>query len=122
MKTVVQTLKAAADQTRLTVLKLLQTRELCVCELTAVLELAQSTVSKHLKILEDVGLVLSRKEGLYVFYRLATDTGNEFARFLLAGIQERLEDDAKVLALREKLLVLDRETLCLAQKRKEEGR
>jgi ArsR family transcriptional regulator len=122
MKTIVHPLKAVADQTRLTMLKLLQTRELCVCELTAALELAQSTVSKHLKILEDAGLLASRKEGLYVFYRLSTDTSNEFALFLLSGIRERLEDDPQVIALREQLLGFDQEALCSAQKRKEEGR
>ncbi|MDH7564776.1 MAG: metalloregulator ArsR/SmtB family transcription factor [Candidatus Bathyarchaeota archaeon] len=63
--------RALADPTRLRVLALLTAREMCVCEVMVALELTQPTASHHLGILENVGLVKKRKEGKWVFYRIA---------------------------------------------------
>jgi len=63
--------KALGDETRQRMLSLLQTREMCVCELITALSMTQPTTSHHLKILEEAGLVKSRKEGKWVFYSLA---------------------------------------------------
>ena len=60
--------KALADETRLRILKLLEVREMCVCEIMVALGLTQPTASHHLGILENVGLVRGRKEGKWVFY------------------------------------------------------
>ena len=60
--------KALADETRLRILKLLEVREMCVCEIMVALALTQPTASHHLGILENVGLVRGRKEGKWVFY------------------------------------------------------
>lgn len=60
-----------ADETRLKILKLLAKEELCACELMAALDLTQPTTSHHLGILERSELVVSRREGKWVFYRLA---------------------------------------------------
>ena len=60
--------KALADGTRLRILKLLEVREMCVCEIMVALDLTQPTASHHLGILENAGLVKSRKEGKWVFY------------------------------------------------------
>jgi len=62
---------ALADRTRLKILKLLGKEELCSCEVMAGLDLTQPTTSHHLGILERTGLVVSRREGKWVFYRLA---------------------------------------------------
>lgn len=63
--------KALADPTRLQILGLLSSRELCVCEVMVALNLTQPTASHHLRILENVGLVKDRKEGKWVYYSLA---------------------------------------------------
>lgn len=60
-----------ADSTRLKILKLLAKEELCACEVMAALDLTQPTTSHHLGILERSGLVASRREGKWVFYRVA---------------------------------------------------
>jgi len=63
--------KALSDSMRLRMLKLLETREMCVCEVMFALELTQPTASYHLGILERVGLVKGRKRGKWVFYSIA---------------------------------------------------
>jgi len=63
--------KALADETRLRILKLLEVRELCVCEVMVALDLTQPTASHHLGLLENAGFVKARKEGKWVFYSVA---------------------------------------------------
>jgi len=63
--------KALADETRLRILKLLEAREMCVCEVMVALDLTQPTASHHLGLLENAGLVKARKEGKWVFYKVA---------------------------------------------------
>jgi len=62
---------ALSDENRVRLLFALRQGELCVCQLIALLELSPSTVSKHLSILRDAGLLESRKEGRWVYYRMA---------------------------------------------------
>jgi len=61
-----------SDRTRLKIMKLVGEKELCACEVMAALDLTQPTTSHHLGILERAGLVSSRREGKWVFYRLAS--------------------------------------------------
>lgn len=63
--------KALADETRLRIIKLLEVREMCVCEVMIALGLTQPTASHHLGLLENAGLVKDRKEGKWVFYSIA---------------------------------------------------
>jgi ArsR family transcriptional regulator len=63
--------KGLADQTRLRMLNLLFQGELCGCDIQHVLNLSQSNVSRHLNYLKRAGLVLDRRDGFRVFYRLA---------------------------------------------------
>jgi DNA-binding transcriptional ArsR family regulator len=63
--------KALADENRVRILCSLQNKELCVCQIVALLGLAASTVSKHLSILHHARLVESQKKGRWVYYRLA---------------------------------------------------
>ncbi|MDP2900061.1 MAG: metalloregulator ArsR/SmtB family transcription factor [Candidatus Bathyarchaeota archaeon] len=62
--------KALGDDSRQRILGLLTVREMCVCELMSALDMTQPTTSHHLKILEDAGLIASRKDGKWVFYSL----------------------------------------------------
>ncbi|AMV70459.1 metalloregulator ArsR/SmtB family transcription factor [Desulfuromonas carbonis] len=95
MKTTTRLFKALADETRLRILALLREGELCVCDLMAVLNLPQSTVSRHLAYLRNAGLVDDRRQGVWMFYRLA-DAGSPFADELLALLGRRLGELAQV--------------------------
>ncbi|MGE4279629.1 MAG: ArsR/SmtB family transcription factor [Magnetospirillum sp.] len=90
--------KAVADPTRIRILKLLQSGELCVCQLTTVLGLAPATVSKHLSVLKGAGLVQSRRDGKWVYYRLADKDFSPYARRFLDLMAASLDDDRTILA------------------------
>jgi len=62
--------KALGDESRLSILRLLQKREMCVCEIMIALEMTQPTASHHLGILERAGLVRERRDGRWVFYSI----------------------------------------------------
>lgn len=70
MRALLKITKALSDASRARMLMALAQGELCVCQLTELTQLAPSTVSKHLSILHDAGLVDSRKEGRWIYYRL----------------------------------------------------
>ncbi len=76
--------RALADPHRLTILATLAraTDEVCVCDFTAALPLNQPTVSHHLKILRDAGLVVCERRGTWVYYRLAPDANERLDRSL----------------------------------------
>ncbi len=63
-------MKALADETRLTVLTMLQDGEMCVCEIMEALPLSQPAVSHHLKLLRQAGLVTDRRQGKWIYYRI----------------------------------------------------
>ncbi|KRF18619.1 ArsR/SmtB family transcription factor [Paenibacillus sp. Soil787] len=69
----VETLKLLSDKTRLTILLLLEEKELCVCELVEILQTSQPNVSQHIRKLKDGGLVKEAKKGQWVYYSLAID-------------------------------------------------
>src|SRR5215472_1130050 len=68
------TFKALADPTRVAIVNRLTTTEaVCVCDLTAAFELSQPTISHHLRILREAGLVEPERRGTWAYYRLAPD-------------------------------------------------
>jgi ArsR family transcriptional regulator, arsenate/arsenite/antimonite-responsive transcriptional repressor len=104
--------KALSDPNRLRILKMLELRPLCVCEMTAVLGLATSTVSKHLSVLRENGLLIDEKEGKWVTYRLQLDLDNAYLRMILPLLRGWMTEDETILQDREKLNNLTRYTIC----------
>lgn len=88
-------MKALSDPNRVGVLKILERDELCVCEIQHVLGLAQPTVSKHMKILEEAGLVRRRRQGTWILYSLA-DGDSIYAETMLIQLSAWLNDDSAV--------------------------
>ncbi|MCX5858164.1 MAG: metalloregulator ArsR/SmtB family transcription factor [Deltaproteobacteria bacterium] len=112
MNDFIRVMKALSDPNRLKLLKILQERVLCVCEIQAALGIAQPTVSKHLKVLEDAGLVGRRKDGLWVNYNLADGSSNPYAATLLGNLKHWLKDDAEIRSLVEKIPGIHRDEIC----------
>lgn len=120
MRQLVRTTKALADENRIRIIGALQGRELCVCQLIELLELAPSTVSKHLSILRNARLIESRKEGRWMYYRLSGKEAPaeicEALRWVLAAFgnsAQQVEDHARM----DAILKIDPEVLCSRQSR-----
>lgn len=112
MKSFIKVMKALSDPSRVKIMKMLQRREMCVCEIQAALGVAQSTSSKHLQILEDAGLILSKKEGLWVNYRVADGGDSPYAANLIGNLRHWLEEDAEIHKIVEQLPQIRRENIC----------
>jgi len=111
MKEFIKVTKALSDPTRVKILKMLQKKMLCVCEIQAALDRAQSTISKHLKILEDAGLISFEKDGLWVNYNLADGTQSPYAASLIGNMGHWLEDDPEIMDIMVKLPEIDRKDI-----------
>ena len=89
-------MKALSDPSRVAVLKILEQGELCVCELQHLLGLAQPTVSKHMKTLEEAGLVKRRRQGTWILYSLSDGEESPYARTMLAQLKDWLQEEPAV--------------------------
>jgi len=112
MEDLLKVMKAASDPGRIKILKMLEQRVMCVCEIYTILGLAQSTASKHLKILEEAGLVRSYKDGLWVNFALADGRKNPYASNLLGNLKHWINTDSEIIDLIKKLPEVHRETIC----------
>jgi len=92
MKEVATIFKALSDETRLRIIKLLEKGELCVCDITAALDLVQPKVSFHLNTLKGAGLIKDRKAGRWIHYSL--ENSDMRKRFLLLTVIEGISADA----------------------------
>ncbi len=110
--------KALADENRLRILMALRDGELCVCQVVAMLGLAPSTVSKHVYLLRQAGLVEARKDGRWVHYRLAGAGADKAARDAVRWVLRYLADDPQIVRDAKTLktiLKMSPEDLCNGQ-------
>jgi ArsR family transcriptional regulator len=111
MKAFTKVMRALSDPNRVKIIKLLQQKSMCVCELQAALQIAQPSVSKHLKILEEADLVDYHKDGLWVNYYLTDGKKSPYAASVLGNLKHWLEDDPEIVDLVQKVPFLNREEL-----------
>jgi len=104
--------KALSEPGRLRILKMLKTKSLCVCEITAVLNLATSTVSKHLSILRDAGFIIEEKEGKWVNYMLNPNPADERIKMVLSDLDFWVSDKDITQKDLSKVLTVDRNLVC----------
>ena len=110
--------KALAEENRVRILLALEVEELCVCQIIELLELAPSTVSKHMSVLRQARLVENRKDGRWMFYRLADASAPVEVSEAIAWVKKslspnkRIHEDAKRL---KEILKIDRDILCSRQ-------
>jgi ArsR family transcriptional regulator len=112
MNEFIKVMKALSDPHRVEIVKLLQRRTMCVCEVRAALEISQPTVSKHLKILEEAGLVQRKKEGLWVNYSLTDGSCSPYAASILGNLRHWFSNDQEVQTLLKKSDFIRRENVC----------
>jgi len=105
-------MKALSDPNRVKIVKMLQRRSLCVCEIRTALGISQPSASKHLRVLEKTGIVGSRKDGLWVNYFLSEGEASPYVASLLGNLRHWLGDDGEVQALLARLPRIRREDIC----------
>jgi ArsR family transcriptional regulator, arsenate/arsenite/antimonite-responsive transcriptional repressor len=112
MRDFIKVMKALSDPNRVKIIKMLQHRTMCVCEMREALQVSQSTVSKNLKILEDAGLVDFKKDGLWVNYHLTDGSKSPYVASLLGNLRHWLEDEGEVRELTKRIPHIHREEVC----------
>ena len=110
--TATDVMKALSDPNRIRIIEMLSHKEMCVCEITSVLKLATSTVSKHLSILRDAGIIEDEKDGKWVNYKIKTPTENEYIQHLLFVIKNWVRDSETVQKDKSNSCRADRNQLC----------
>ena len=104
MLDMIELFKALADETRLRILNLLYERELCVCDVMAVLDITQSKASRHLIALKRVGLLSDRREAQWIHYSLLPDRESRLIKDIILNRLRKAERCIEDLKLLEKWL------------------
>lgn len=107
--------KALNDQTRLRTLLALRQGELCLCQLVELFSLAPSTISRHLNVLYEAGLVDRRREGRWAYFKLAGRNASPEVRRALSWVTASLKDEEQVISDQKKLCCvqeMDLQKLC----------
>lgn len=104
--------KALSDPNRLRILKALQTKVLCVCEIRELLQLANSTVSQHLSILKEEGFIVEEKAGKWVNYSINPRPSDPRISAILSTIDFWIGDDTVISSDKKKIFSLDRKIIC----------
>ena len=112
MRHLIKVFKALSDSNRLRILKMLENKPLCVCEITEILQLASSTVSKHLSILREADLIFDEKDGKWVNYALNRDIDDTIKKQILFVLKNGLLKDETVLKDLKKVKTIDRNIIC----------
>jgi len=112
MRKLAKCFQALSDTNRIRILKMLEVRPLCVCEITEILTLANSTVSKHLSILRDAEFILDEKDGKWVNYFLNKSKNDDHVTNLLSLISDWIPDDKIISDDRKRVESVDRNIIC----------
>lgn len=111
MKDLEKLLKVLADKNRIRILKLLQKKPMCVCELAFILGITQPSVSRHLKKLKGVQLIAKEQDSFWTNYYLA-QSDNLYAASLLKNLHIWLSQDTTIQKDLKKAKTANREKLC----------
>jgi len=112
MKNLVIIFKALSDKNRVRIIKMLESRSLCLCEITAILNLAPSTVSKHLSILKQAGLIMDDKQGKWVNFRLNESPESVYILELLGLLKKWANNDMGIQKDTKSVEKVDRKDIC----------
>ena len=113
LENLTKTFKALSDPNRIRILKLLEVQPLCVCEITWILGLAASTVSKHLSILKEAGFIFDHKDNKWVNYYLNVTNRSKYVSEIMPLIKKWLSDDKIIKKDRNRMEFADRTKICI---------
>ena len=109
-------LKSMSDPNRLRIIKMLEVKPLCVCEITDILKLATSTVSKHLTILKEAGLIIDNKIGRWVTYETNTSMYS-IASEIYKAVTRNLDNDPTIMKDTAIANKIKKELICAKNKK-----
>jgi len=112
MKELIQVLKAVADKNRIRIIKMIEKKKMCVCELSAVLKITQPSVSRHLSILNNAGILKDERNGQWIDYSLDDERINQYAPVIKNIIREWLNSDSTIKNDLKKAKILLRKDIC----------
>jgi ArsR family transcriptional regulator, arsenate/arsenite/antimonite-responsive transcriptional repressor len=112
LKQTTRIIKAIADENRIRIICLLKfKKDLCVCEITELIGLAQPTISSHLKLLENAGLIEPYKAGLWVNYNIA-GSPDKFTAEFMENLYNNLKSDEQIKKDEENTKKINRDIIC----------
>lgn len=112
IKHITKIIKALSDENRIRIICLLKNKkDICVCEITEIIGLAQPTISSHLKLLENAGLIESYKSGLWVNYNISSNL-DSFSEHCIETLCKNLKNDKQIKSDLEKIKRVNRNIIC----------
>ncbi|MGB9912873.1 MAG: ArsR/SmtB family transcription factor [Candidatus Kapaibacteriota bacterium] len=120
MKNLLKIFKSLADPQRLKILSLLAERELCVCELQSIIGFTPATISQHLSLLSNAGLLKSRKFQKWVFYSIDWDALAQPVKIILETTLYELKKDKEIIQSLGKINSLGSTRACAVNKSERE--
>lgn len=118
MESLLAVTRTLSDENRVRALLALGDQEVCVCQLIELLQLAPSTVSKHMSILKQARLVVGRKKGRWMHYRLPGKTAAPVVRQVLSWVRQAASEDPRIrmdAGRMKKILETNRSLICKRQ-------
>ena len=112
LKELTRVFKSLGDRNRVRIVKMLQKRPLCVCEIREVLGISQPAVSRHLNILKNAGLIEDEKDGVWTNCRLSKGVGNEYVSQILKYLEPRGNKDGRIILDCRKVSCVNRKDIC----------
>lgn len=112
MKETTNLFKALSDKNRLRILKMLQMKPLCGCEITDILKLAASTVSEHLSVLKKEGFIIEERDGKWVNYLINQRPTDLRISSILSALDFWIGDSSLIDEDRVKVKIVDRFKVC----------
>ena len=104
--------KALSDPSRLRILKALQSKILCVCEIRELLGLSSSTVSKHLSILKEAGFILEERNGKWVNYMINSKPSDPRITSIISSLDYWIADEKTIIDDKKRIKNIDRSIIC----------
>ena len=107
MRKIIEYFKIFSDENRLRIIMMLKVKPMCVCEMYEILDIANSTLSSHLKILKNAKIIEQNKDGRWIEYSITND---KYIKNVLHVVEDLIEDRSRIISDRKKAQTINRES------------